>query len=165
MPDASGRRCVVFDLDDTLFLERDYVRSGFAAVGGWARRRLGVSGFGERCWAAFEAGARGRTFDEALAACGVEPAAALIDEMIGVYRRHRPSIELLADARGANDAQQAMVQGDLLSNRTKKAVWLGDTSAHPVSASIYQLDGIVRRAPSLQLTADARAARAQEVTA
>jgi len=26
----------------------------------------------------------------------------------------------------------------------------------PVTASIYQLDGLVRRAPSLQLTADAR---------
>jgi NADH-quinone oxidoreductase subunit G len=34
------------------------------------------------------------------------------------------------------------------------------TTAAPVSASIYQLDSIVRRAPSLQLTADAR----QEVT-
>jgi NADH-quinone oxidoreductase subunit G len=32
-----------------------------------------------------------------------------------------------------------------------------------VVASIYQLDGVVRRAPSLQLTADARAA--QEVAA
>jgi NADH-quinone oxidoreductase subunit G len=30
--------------------------------------------------------------------------------------------------------------------------------ADPVVASIYQLDGLVRRAPSLQLTADARQA-------
>jgi len=40
--------------------------------------------------------------------------------------------------------------------------------AAPVVASIYQLDGIVRRAPSLQLTADARKAQegaAQEVLA
>jgi NADH-quinone oxidoreductase subunit G len=37
------------------------------------------------------------------------------------------------------------------------------TSGTPCVASIYQLDGLVRRAPSLQLTADARAAqRAQE---
>ncbi len=39
----------------------------------------------------------------------------------------------------------------------------------PVTAAIYQLDGIVRRAPSLQLTADARASQAvaskQEVSA
>jgi NADH-quinone oxidoreductase subunit G len=76
--------------------------------------------------------------------------------------------EVLVAARGSEtDAQQPLVQGKLLSNRTDKAAWLGDTSARPVTASIYQLDGIVRRAPSLQLTADARAAQvpAQEVTA
>jgi NADH-quinone oxidoreductase subunit G len=53
------------------------------------------------------------------------------------------------------------VQGKLLSNRTDKAAWLGDTSARPVTASIYQLDGVVRRATSLQLTADARVAQAR----
>ena len=35
----------------------------------------------------------------------------------------------------------------------------------PCVAAIYQLDGIVRRAPSLQLTADAKTAGKQEVTA
>jgi len=34
-----------------------------------------------------------------------------------------------------------------------------------VVASIYQLDGLVRRAPSLQLTADARAVREEGVAA
>jgi NADH-quinone oxidoreductase subunit G len=46
------------------------------------------------------------------------------------------------------------------SNATRAAITLTATTTTPVSASIYQLDGIVRRAPSLQLTADAR----QEVT-
>jgi NADH-quinone oxidoreductase subunit G len=64
--------------------------------------------------------------------------------------------EVLADARGAADKDAPMVQGELLSNRTAKAAWLGDTDAKPVSAPIYQLDGIVRRATALQLTADAR---------
>jgi NADH-quinone oxidoreductase subunit G len=67
--------------------------------------------------------------------------------------------DVLADARGAGDAQQPMVQGSLLANRTAKAAWLGDTDAKPVAAAIYQLDGIVRRAASLQLTADARMAQ------
>ncbi|MDE2606551.1 MAG: NADH-quinone oxidoreductase subunit G [Burkholderiales bacterium] len=71
--------------------------------------------------------------------------------------------EVLAAARGSADAPQAMVQGDLLSNRCGKAPAPGDASARPASAAIYQLDGIVRRAASLQMTADARAA--QEVTA
>ncbi|MFN5255193.1 MAG: NADH-quinone oxidoreductase subunit NuoG [Limnohabitans sp.] len=47
------------------------------------------------------------------------------------------------------------------SNTTRAAIQLSAGSASPVVASIYQLDGIVRRAPSLQLTADAR----QEVAA
>jgi NADH-quinone oxidoreductase subunit G len=66
--------------------------------------------------------------------------------------------DVLAAARGAADAGQPLVQGDRLSNHTNAASWIGDTEARPVTASIYQLDGIVRRAPALQLTADARAA-------
>jgi NADH-quinone oxidoreductase subunit G len=55
------------------------------------------------------------------------------------------------------------VQGNLLSNKTSKAGSAGGAEARPVAASIYQLDSVVRRAPSLQLTADAR--RAQEMAA
>lgn len=69
--------------------------------------------------------------------------------------------EVLADARGAADAEQPLVQGNLLSNKTAKAAWLGDTNAKPVAAPIYQLDSIVRRASSLQLTADARSTQVQ----
>ena len=47
------------------------------------------------------------------------------------------------------------------SNATRSAINLTAAAGTPAVASIYQLDGIVRRAPSLQLTADAR----QEVTA
>ncbi len=47
------------------------------------------------------------------------------------------------------------------SNATRAAINLTAAAGTPSVASIYQLDGIVRRAPSLQLTADAR----QEVTA
>jgi NADH-quinone oxidoreductase subunit G len=47
------------------------------------------------------------------------------------------------------------------SNATRAAINLAAAAPAPVVASIYQLDGIVRRAPSLQLTADAR----QEVAA
>ncbi len=50
-----------------------------------------------------------------------------------------------------------------LSNATRAEVRLGGSVGEPAVAAIYQLDSIVRRAPSLQLTADAR--RAQEVAA
>jgi len=43
-----------------------------------------------------------------------------------------------------------------LSNACSSEVRLADNADTPCVASIYQLDGLVRRAPSLQLTADAR---------
>jgi len=46
--------------------------------------------------------------------------------------------------------------GARLSNQTHAAVDVQPVTQMPCSASIYQLDGIVRRAPSLQRTADAR---------
>jgi NADH-quinone oxidoreductase subunit G len=69
--------------------------------------------------------------------------------------------EVLVAARGEADAQNPLAQAGRLSNATRAAAWIGDTAARPVTAAIYQLDPIVRRAPSLQLTADARAAQAQ----
>jgi NADH-quinone oxidoreductase subunit G len=43
-----------------------------------------------------------------------------------------------------------------LSNATQASIRLDAAAAEPCTASIYQLDSLVRRAPSLQLTADAR---------
>lgn len=52
------------------------------------------------------------------------------------------------------------VPANVLSNVTKVAAQVtGEAVAEPAVASIYQLDSIVRRATSLQLTADAREAR------
>jgi len=90
---------VVFDIDDTVYLERDYVRSGFAAAGDWARDQLGVSGLGERAWSTFVAGRRGDVFDEALAACGVVVDPEVVGALVSVYRTHEPAIALLPDAR------------------------------------------------------------------
>ncbi len=50
----------------------------------------------------------------------------------------------------------ATAQPAKLSNTTQAAINVTATAGEPVVASIYQLDGLVRRAPSLQLTADAR---------
>jgi len=47
-----------------------------------------------------------------------------------------------------------------LSNACDVAIDLTPATDKPEVASIYQLDGLVRRAPSLQLTADAKAGRA-----
>ena len=124
-PAADGRRLVVLDIDDTLYLERDYVRSGFAAVGVWAQDELGVDGLGDRAWAAFEAGTRRTIFDEALAAAGVEATDDLVPRLVQVYRRHAPTIEMLDDARAWLDrlaphvALAVVTDGPLASQQAK----------------------------------------------
>ena len=90
---------VVFDLDDTLYLERDYARSGFAAVGEWAERELGLAGFATAAWALFESGQRERVFNRVLEATGHAADPELVARMIGVYRSHAPDIALQDDAR------------------------------------------------------------------
>lgn len=88
------RLCLVFDIDDTLYLERTYVRSGFEAVG----REVGLPAFAERAWAAFEQGRRGNTFDVVLAELGAPPEPGLVPRLVAAYRAHRPRIQLLDDA-------------------------------------------------------------------
>ncbi|WP_343591308.1 NADH-quinone oxidoreductase subunit NuoG [Paracidovorax wautersii] len=72
------------------------------------------------------------------------------------------SQEVLARATGVAPSAAALerIPAERLSNRTAaSAVALaGAAVGEPVVASIYQLDGLVRRATSLQLTADARLA-------
>lgn len=68
--------------------------------------------------------------------------------------------DVLKQVAGADAAQ---LPADKLGNGTQATVDLSVVSAHtPAVASIYQLDGLVRRATSLQLTADARQAAGLE---
>ncbi|HSI54225.1 MAG TPA: molybdopterin-dependent oxidoreductase, partial [Ramlibacter sp.] len=71
--------------------------------------------------------------------------------------------EVLVAARGAQDAQATHAQGNLLNNASKASIDVSATAGNPVSAAIYQLDGLVRRAPSLQATADARSSQVRQV--
>ena len=88
---------VVFDLDDTLYLERDYVKSGFLAVDLFLQKQ-DVHGFFSAAWTYFEAGGRGNTFNEVLDQLIVSYDKADILELISVYRQHKPTINMLPDA-------------------------------------------------------------------
>ncbi|MDO9145328.1 NADH-quinone oxidoreductase subunit NuoG [Rhodoferax sp.] len=75
------------------------------------------------------------------------------------------SEEVLRGIAGLTKGDALQVSADRLSNRTTAGIKPNGEAGAPVVAGIYQLDGIVRRAPALQLTADARAAGTQEVAA
>ncbi len=57
----------------------------------------------------------------------------------------------------ALQGQTSMLSADKLSNKTNAPINLNTAAAEPAVASIYQLDSLTRRAPSLQATADAKA--------
>src|SRR5215469_2828834 len=117
--------CVAFDLDDTLYLERDYIRSGFGVVGQWAIAELGVKHFAERAWALFEQGRRGTIFNEVLQTLGRFPEPALISKMVDIYRSHEPHISLLPDAAECLRSLQGravigvVTDGPVVSQRAK----------------------------------------------
>jgi putative hydrolase of the HAD superfamily len=95
------RRCLVFDLDDTLFPENAFVDSGFRAVGAWLSDRLGIGGFADAALKLHAAGIRGTVFDRTLEHLGVAPDPKLIADLVAVYRGHWPKICLHPDAAWA----------------------------------------------------------------
>lgn len=95
---ALPRTVLVFDLDDTLYLERDYACSGYRAVGDWARQMLGRDDIEHRILTLFGEGKRTRLFDEALRQVDIEPRSDLIRQMVDVYRGHKPAIALQPDS-------------------------------------------------------------------
>ena len=98
-------RAVVFDLDDTLYPEREFAFSGYEAVAGAFADRLGASAadLAARMGELFDTPHRRRVFNTILAEAGVVQADvdALVAEMIAAYRSHAPRIRLHPDADAA----------------------------------------------------------------
>lgn len=93
---------IIFDLDDTLYDEIDYCRSGFKAV---SNSLVNLSGkvskeriFGA-LWEQFDAGNRTKTFNVALEQLGVAYDDRLIADLVNVYRSHSPKITLPQESR------------------------------------------------------------------
>lgn len=82
--------CLVFDLDDTLYKEIDYVRSGIAAVLS-ELDRLGFSVENKRVLSEQELRS-GRAIDLVISKLNVPPA--MQEALIWVYRLHHPQIGL-----------------------------------------------------------------------
>jgi putative hydrolase of the HAD superfamily len=124
------KQVLVFDLDDTLFPEHAYVRSGLTAVGVWLASRHGLDGFFSRAWARFEAGTRGRLFDEALSDLGAKSLLGEVPTLVRVYRTHEPDIALHPDAAWALDHlsqthRLGLLTDGYLETQTRKVRALG----------------------------------------
>jgi putative hydrolase of the HAD superfamily len=91
---VSRWKAIVFDLDDTLYPEQQYVLSGFQAVAAWAEGRLGIpadQGYAE-LKLLFDRGVRGNTFDQWLQARSL-PSEPLLEKLVQVYREHEPTLQ------------------------------------------------------------------------
>lgn len=134
-------RTVIFDLDDTLFPEHEFVLSGFRAVDGWIRKYYHITEFFNTAKRLFAEGKRGRIFDSALAIAGVCPNPALIDTLLQVYRQHMPAISLYEDAKWALDylknknTQLGIITDGYLATQQNKVKSLG--IAGRFSAIVY----------------------------
>lgn len=93
---------IIFDLDDTLYDEIDYCRSGFQAVSRVLAKLSNLSCAADAfacLWKQFTAGNHTTTFNAALNELGLAYDDALIAQLIEVYRSHRPELALPVESR------------------------------------------------------------------
>ncbi|GGO73848.1 HAD family hydrolase [Bowmanella pacifica] len=85
----------IFDLDDTLYDERQYVESGFQAVADMAQQRWGLDKTQSfaRLINLLDSQGRGRIFDDWLAAHSLANKGN-IQACVRSYRRHKPSLKM-----------------------------------------------------------------------
>ena len=102
---------IVFDLDDTLFPEKEFVYSGFRFVGKWIQSSYGIDSFYEVASNIFERGIRGNIFNLALLELNLEEETEIIQRMVNIYRSHKPSLSLHDDAQWAINYYQDKLLG------------------------------------------------------
>ncbi len=91
-------KLLIFDLDDTLYSETDYVYSGFRMVAAYLERKFKFSrkNIYADLKSNFNSGGRGKNFDFVLRKYAM--ANIPIKELVKVYRGHKPDIKLYPGA-------------------------------------------------------------------
>lgn len=89
-------KCVIFDLDDTLYDEIDYCRSGFGFISAYISTDRGVNKdkFFSEIWVNFTSGNREMLFNKILDEFNITYDADYIKKLVSLYRGHRPDITL-----------------------------------------------------------------------
>jgi putative hydrolase of the HAD superfamily len=99
-------RHLVFDLDDTLYAERDFALSGFRAAAEMAEivfelKRGTAPALARHMTELLDSGHLGRSFAIALAAVKPDHTAEQLACLVAAYQKHTPDITLFDDARAA----------------------------------------------------------------
>ena len=116
-----------FDLDDTLYPELEFVRSGFSAVARYVARDAGqpASVLYSHMLQSLGATGRGLQFDQLIDAYQLN---STVPELVGIYRAHQPKIRLpdpsrrvLQELRAAGVHLYLVTDGDPSVQRSKVA--------------------------------------------
>jgi putative hydrolase of the HAD superfamily len=97
---------VVFDMDDTLYDEIDYCKSGFNAVAASLSKHPNTPNaekIFESLWNQFASGNHTRTFNAALDELKIPYNDEMIKSLIELYRNHKPNLTLPAETKNVLD--------------------------------------------------------------
>lgn len=100
---------IIFDLDDTLYDEIDYCRSGFRAVARFLAHAGSLPAgrdeddLYDALWKHFCSGNRTQTFNSALAELKIDYNDEVLASLVSIYRRHEPILKLPDDTRKTLD--------------------------------------------------------------
>ena len=94
-------KCIVFDMDDTLYDEIDYYRSGFMVVSQTVSGDFGLESKAvfQSLWEVFNSGNHKNTFDTVLEKFSVSFNIEYIQKLVGIFRCHKPDIKLPSGSR------------------------------------------------------------------
>ena len=94
-------KVLLFDLDDTLYDEKQFVKSGFVKVAEFVEDKFKINkkDFYKILIDIFNGGARGNIFNLALEKVNVACEENIIRAMVKIYREHNPKIELAEDVK------------------------------------------------------------------
>jgi len=110
---------VVFDLDDTLYDETDFCRSGFRAgaqfIATLSDKHTPDAIFAT-IWDCFQSGNHSSTFNAALERLGIPYDPNLIGKLIEIYRTHAPTLTLPPESRATLDALKGQYTLGLLTD-------------------------------------------------
>jgi putative hydrolase of the HAD superfamily len=121
---------LVFDLDDTLYPERQFALSGFAAAERWAAAELGIDGLAAAMTRLLDDGHLGQLFQMALVEKLPEHQSEHLAGLLEAYRDHEPELALFEDAgwalaRFAGAAKLGLITDGTHRVQAKKVAALG----------------------------------------
>ena len=111
-------KCVAFDMDDTLYDELDYYKSGLTAVASVIAEdyKIDEEAVIDKIWSVFMGGNHKTAFNETLDAFRISYDSGYISKLVDALRRHSPQITLPADSRAVLEELKRSYQLALITD-------------------------------------------------